>query len=324
MKNYFAILAAAIPGIIFLSACGAFQSPTPSITPSPTATETLTITPTVTFTPSPTTTETIIPTATSTPTPSLTPTLALTCHTDEILKKLKSKITYDEFTLLYNEQNGKSTLVFWFVDPEIDPGATGDKIIENANRAIQAGVKVSLQLKSADGCVSGLDLINPIVVDKNYNGWYSGQIAPRDLPDEEPSNPQQLDDLGKLFEVGFLRDQLADPTSTAPAGSCNWKNANENLHNHFASDRENVGFQFVLDGTGTNVWAQWDVPQDYSEMMILPSIMNVAQETKCLWPKPDRLIFIVVNENGTIVTIGILPQPGLQKMDLNAVQIIYP
>jgi hypothetical protein len=76
------------------------------------------------------------------------------------------------------------------------------------------------------------------------------------------------------------------------------------MQKHFAPPRENVGFEFVLDETGINVYAQWDGEVDVT---MIPTLLNVALELRCLHPPIDQLIVIVVDANGKINLIGQTP-----------------
>ena len=328
MTKHLKYLAAVVLILLSISACSIVQKPIPTITPTLTPTATSTITPTATFTPSPTTTHT--PTFTASPTPTktatvtMTPTKAPNCNANNVLKNLKSTINYDEYTILYNKKDGISTLMIWLIDPEIDPKATGEKITANVNLAIRYAVKVSYHLISIDSCVSYLfNFINTIIVDQNYNGWFSGLISPKSLPKTEPTDIQQLDEIGKQFTINYSREKPTAPKKSAPAGSCTWREAKEKIHWHFAPDRENIGFYFVLDDTSASVWGEWDVPAGLLLIAALPSLLNIIQEIQCLHPTPDRLVFILTDEKGTVLMIGILPQSGIENMDLNKLQITY-
>lgn len=290
---------------------------------APTATATLTPLPAATATVIPSATFTLPPTATKAPTrtPKPTATAKPNCDADQLLKKLKTTLTYEEFSISHNLIQGTSSLNVWWVDPELDPQATGDQIEANSRLAQQHAAAVSLQLQSVDQCVEAMfTVINPIVVDKNYNGWFSAQIAPADLPDTSSPTQAQIDEAAAAFKIGFLRDQATVPLAPAPTGSCTWKSANENLHQHFAASRENVSFYLVQDYNGVNVWAQWDGP---TGVFAMASLLNVILEIKCLHPAPDQVIVVIVDAQGTVGLIGILPGAGVESEDINQFEIVY-
>jgi hypothetical protein len=247
------------------------------------------------------------PTKTITPTPraSNTP----NCYAEGILAQIRSSITYEEFVVTYNIlqiQGRMASLVIWFVDPEIDPSARGSEIEQNSKLAREHAAIISNQINAENYCVASLfNVINPIVVDRNYNGWFSGEIQPSKLIDENEPSPEQILKIENEFKIGYLRNNPTGVFAEAPTGSCAWKEANANLHNHFASTRENVGFYFVLDDEGANVWAQWDGPTDL--ILMSASLLNVTMELECLYPRPDRVIVIIVDENGIVGLIGVIP-----------------
>lgn len=270
--------------------------------------------------------------APSTPTPAVVPTKLLAptnanssaCNADETLRNLKSGIAYDESVLSYNKVEGTSFLIVWLVDPEINPAAKESEVAENANLALYHAMILSQELKASDACTGKLfDVINAIVVDKNYNGWLSGQIKIADLPATVQTDGNQLNEISKLYEIQYLRSNAAAKPGSAPAGSCAWNDAKKNISNHFSSERENIAFYFVSDETGVNLYAQWDGQPDFVEATLFASLMNIAMEIDCLFPQPDRIIFNVVDEMGDMQIIGLWNGSDARKQDISQIQILY-
>lgn len=277
-------------------------------------------TPTATFIPTVTLTPTNIPTNTPIPTSTKLP----PCDADQTIKNLKSKIVFDEFVVLHNKLQGKSFLVVWFVDSEINPTPKVSEISQNAELAIRKSLILSQELNASDACVGRLfDMINAIAVDKNYNGWFSGQIKTTDLPSTITTDEQQLDEISKLYEIGYLRDKMTAQPKSMPSGKCTWIEARENLHNHFSSERENVGFYFVLDDAGVNVWAQWDSKPEFLQLNLPASLLNIGMEIECLFPQPDRLIFYTVDDNGEIQIAGMWNWGDIKSQNIGQVQVLY-
>ncbi|HSK87131.1 MAG TPA: hypothetical protein VK880_02165, partial [Anaerolineales bacterium] len=96
--------------LIFLG-CATFTRIIPGVNPTPTLTSTPTFPPT------------------DTP----VPTKAGPCEADQTLRNLKSRVAYDEFVLFYNQVEGTSFLIVWFVDPEINPAAKESEITKNTD-----------------------------------------------------------------------------------------------------------------------------------------------------------------------------------------------
>jgi hypothetical protein len=292
--------------MLIFSGCANVLHPTPTLTPTFTATVTLTPTSLPINTPVPTNTK-------------LPP-----CNADQTIKNLKSKVSYSESVVLYNKLQGTSFLVVWFVDPEINSTPKESEIPENVHLAIHKALILSQQLNAEDSCVGRLfDKINTIVVDKNYNGWLSAQIEITNLPDTIQTDEKQLNELTNRYEIEYVKTKVTENLDPAPTNSCTWEASKKNIHSHFSSERENVGFYFVLDDAGVNVWAQWDSQPDFLQLTLPASLLKVAMEIQCLSPKPDRIIFDVVDDNGEMQIVGIWNWSDAKSQDISQIQILY-
>ena len=297
-----------------------------TLTPPPTLASLPTFTPAPPLqTPSPiiTLTPTSAPTLASTLTPPPPPTATPDCPVNPFLKSLKPLIAYTEFDLTYNVILNNRALNIWFVEPKIELNAAGDQINKNAVLAQLSAATVSAKLATGDAkCLSSMvNVINPIVVDRNYNGWFSGIIK---LSDASANVP--LENKVNTFTVSYLRTKPAAPPSTTPAQSCKWTEARAKMQKHFASTRENVGFEFVIDETGINAYAQWDGEID---MTMIPVLLNVALESRCLHPAIDQLVVIMVDADGKINLIGQTPGSAVRSSNYandvpNQFKILYP
>jgi len=292
--------------LFILSGCVIPFQPTPTMTP--------TFTPTITSTPTPLPTNTPVPTNTQ----------LADCDADQTIANLKPKVAYQQSVVIHNKFKGGSFLVVWFVDPTINATPQESEISENDTRAMRDGLLLSQQLNAADGCVSRLfDAINPIVVDKNYNGWFSGRIKTSDLPATTQTDDDELDEIAKSYEISYLRDKATAESGTAPATVCTWTDTKQKIQNHFSPERQNVGFYYVLDDAGVNVWAQWDSPLDFLQLNLPASLLNIAMEIDCLYPTPDRIIFDVVDESGDMQIIGLWNWSDAKNQDIGQIQILY-
>ena len=236
---------------------------------------------------------------------------------------------YDEFTLLHHIFQDMHTLVVWFVDPTLDPLAAGEDLGEGVNLAAEHAIHLSHQLKNENICVETLfDLANTIVVDQDYNGWFSGGIPFSELPDSPELSMNELQEV--RLEIVYLRQTETPSISRQPAppGACTWSEARERARLHFAPERQNVGFFFVIDEAGVNVWAHWDswlTPQDGE----FASVLNVTMELQCLHPAPDLVwLTIADTETAEVRFMGLVPgepvQSGAYDEQINQLRVIYP
>jgi hypothetical protein len=236
---------------------------------------------------------------------------------------------YEEFTLLHHIFQSTHTLVVWFVDPELDPLASEEDIVDNVNLAAEHAIYLGHQLKNANDCVGALfDAVNTIVVDQDFNGWFSGGIPFSELPNTSELSAEELRET--RLEIVYLRQVETPPNSRqpAPSGACTWPEARERAHWHFAPGRENVGFFFVIDEVGVNVWAHWDsqlTPLDGE----LASVLNVTMELQCLHPAPDIVWLTIADPDTSDVRfMGLIPgdpvQSGALDEQINQLKVIYP
>ncbi len=323
MKNYRCLTLCLIWMSVVLVGCNA----QPEVSPSATATQT--VLPTNTNTPIPTATATLmptetftpVPTSTDTPVPTFTPSPTPDCDPDDVLRNIKANFPYEEFEISYLTMDDLSTLTLWYVDSEINPIAGSDDVDQNAELAMRGAALASQRLAQIDSCIPFLfEAINPIVVDSNYNGWFSAQVEPNLLPEGENPSEDELDAVEAVFTIGYVRTIAPEQPRPAPSGACTWQDTRARIQNHFFIERQNVTFYFVIDETGRNVWAQWDGPADF---LAFASMMNVAMELGCLHPSPTQLLMIVVDEQGEVGMMALWPESGFEALDLNQVRILY-
>ena len=185
-KTRFTLFTALV--ICMLTIACALPSPSKlfaSDTPTPTATATETPTSTPTFTPSP------FPTRTNTPTPTPDPVL-LSCDRDQVVVDINAEFPYAEFEVQYQNYLGVDILVIWFVDPEINPEV--HERSEDTMMAMEHAATVIQKINTENVCVEALfALVNPVVVDSNYNGWFAGLIEIEKLP--KADNPTETADV---------------------------------------------------------------------------------------------------------------------------------
>jgi len=238
--------------------------------------------------------------------------------------RLKLKFADLDMAVLYNTINGVSSLAVWFVDPDINPSAGAGELAENGKLAMRDALALAAKMSASDPCIGQLfQQINPIVVDTGYNGWFSGQISPRDLPGSDVTDEEALDARAEKFDIGFLRDKLTAKATVAPVGTCSWKEAKAGAKMHFAPTRQNIAFFLVQDDMGVNVWAQWDTKAEYLQYDLPASILNIAMEMECLHPQPDRIIFEIVDESGEMLFTGFWNWADAENQDLGRIYVLY-
>jgi hypothetical protein len=245
----------------------------------------------------------------------------LTLRNSEPLKKLLA-----EFTVDYSAASGTSYLNIWFVDPNIQPGTSSEDLKENNWTAMRDASAVAIFAVTLDPCVKAVfDRINPVVVDQSYNGWFSGSVAVSLLPETYDPGEKELYEVAEDFEVVYARQSLPAIPDAPSSGSCSWQEARERMQLHFDPERPNVDFYFVGDEVSRKVTAQWDgsVAEKTDIGVIYASIMNVAQEIRCLYPAPDYLYIMVHDPSGTLIWMGRLPSAGIQSLDLDQVEVLY-
>jgi hypothetical protein len=297
--------------------------------------------PTLAATEIPTPVPTPLPSSTLPPVPTYTPAATVSsthqlsptsnCNRDRIVKNIKADFPYTEFSVNYNSIQGIDILSIWFVDPSIDPQVTDADIEKFDALAIAHSASISQKVNNQDECIESLfTIINPIVVDSAYHGWFSGSVELSKLPKIDNPTETQMDAVQKSFQTTYLRQKTPQSTQAAPNSSCTWEDTRANIQRHFDPERANVSFQFILDESTTHVDAQWD--SDIGELdestwwaLQMAAMLNVATELNCLFPAPTALNITVVDSSGKIELIGTLPEPNkpIDELDINKFQVLY-
>jgi hypothetical protein len=275
-------------------------------------------------------------TATTTTGPSLTQAAASTtttsCDPATFLMNLKSAVPYTQVSLSHNVVQDVHYLNLWIVDPDLDPLAKGQAIADNQVAGRTVAARMGIALTMANPCVAktfGRMLI--IVVDKDYNAWYSGDVAPKDATVSGEVTYASLVAVSKAFTDSYARSQPTPSIGRAvpPQGACNWAQARDNLQSKFGPSTDTRTFYFVIDHEGANVWAQWEGPDpSKTPDAFVQGTLGVAQQLKCLYPAIDTLWLIYVDPSGKAQLIAAAPGSAVQAADLSGLpgklQILYP
>ena len=250
------------------------------------------------------------PSSTSTPRPTPTP----SCDLQEVIRLVKDAIPYEESAVHFVDIAGMASLAVWYVDPELTPRPSAEVLAAQLQEAKLRAVEVAARANAVSVCTSQLfDVINPIVVDSQYQGWFSGQLAPQYIPSPATLSSEELGAAAGHFNVGYERSSLGHNFS---GGSCRWAEAKDRLQSHFSSERELVAVYFVVDDLGAHVWVQWDGSADM--IMMTVNLGNVFLALDCFSPQAE-IIFMIVDEGGVAQLVGVVPNGDTSKL-----RIIYP
>jgi hypothetical protein len=269
----------------------------------------------------------------TTPAPEVSPTpqnpAPTNCDADDLVDSLQSLVLYDEFSLSQNVIDEVRNLNLWFVDPALDPLAAGDDVARNLAVARFHAAGASQRLEQGDECVSIVFTgLTSIVVDRDYNVWFSGQVSPGDLPQSADPSDADLEAAGERFVVGYARSE-ATTSAVRPepaAGACGWPEARDHLRGHFEPGRQNLAFYMAIDDGGVNVWAQWDGPADADAFFA--DILALRSELSCLNPPLDTFWGIYVDGSGKTILVVAAPGDAVREADdeglLSQLEVVYP
>jgi len=279
--------------------------------------------------PTPTVTVVPFPQPLASPTQMPEATVAPGCEPNDIVDALEPLVPYVEFSLSQNSLEGVRNLNIWFVDPELDPRASGEAIGENVNVARLDAARLAHLLNQGSGCVStAFEGITALVVDRDYNSWFTGHIVPASLPQGERPSDREFETAAGTFAVGFSRSTETASSSRPSAGpeACLWPEARERLLGHFDAGRSNLAFYISIDNGGVNVWGQWDGLPEFD--LLQADLLALRAELGCLYPAVDSFWTIYVDAAGTtqlvLAVAGDILRESSDEDFINQLEIIYP
>jgi hypothetical protein len=276
-------------------------------------------------------TPTIVPLSVA---PSATPSAApawygTNCTPNDIVVALRPTLPYAEFNLSHNYLMSTYYLNIWLVDTSLDPLALGEQIESGARLAARHATMVSHQLNQGDPCVAEIfDQITATIVDPGYNTWFSGNIAPADLPPSPRPSDAEVDQAIQAFTVGYRRTQAtaSQAAGPIPPESCAWTEVSARIEAAFDATHPNLAFYLVIDDSGVNVWTQWDGPPEVE--VFFPRLAQVGLELACLYPPVDDLWVVYVDRNGGAQLVVAVPGEPIRQADAGAIleqmEVIYP
>jgi len=267
------------------------------------------------------------------PTPTIVPIMGLApdtgCIADEVLAVLKPLVPYTQASVSHSTLLDVHNLTVWFVDPDLDPLASGERIAEEADQALWHAARLAQRLLAADDCVPILfEGITAIVVDRDYNQWFMGQILTSSVSGSFDPTDEEIEQARQAFTQSYVR---SEPTGSAdrmaaPADSCSWVQVRARLQSHFDPARQNVAFYFVVDDDGVGVWTQWDSQAELEAF--LADLMSIRSELFCLYPRLDTLWVIEVDSLGVAEYVFAAPGEAVRDPSdeafIDQLEMIYP
>lgn len=270
------------------------------------------------------------------PAPSASPTstpgpawLGTGCDPNEIVAALRPTITYPESSLSHNYLMSVYYLNVWIVDTSLDPVAEEAALDPGVILAKRHAAVLGHQLNRGDACLGRVfDQIVVTVVDRDYNTWFSGSIAPLDLPDSDSPSDAEVDRAVEAFAPGFVRSEPTASVGRAgpPSESCSWAEARTLMEERLGAGHPNAAFTYAVDNSGANVWGQWDGPTDVD--VFLPVVTEIGLELACLYPAPDTFWVVYTDAYGGTQLIVAEPGEAIRQGDLQTMvdqlEIVYP
>lgn len=261
---------------------------------------------------------------------------AVGCGADESLVALRAAMPYREATLSYNSVEGVRNLNIWFVEPALNPDASGEEVGRNAALAVHRSAELAHTLKVADPCVDEVfDGLSLIAVDSDYNAWYIGGIVPSSLPEGATLSEADREQVEQSFNLGYKRAQAASPLEPdhPPADACAWPEVRDRLASLFDPSPTNVSFHYYIDDEGGAIWTQWLVPPsavttDEIVAGLLEPLVEVDEVLSCLYPPFRTLWVIYIYENGSAQLIVAVDGDAVRDEDhqvlVNHLEVVYP
>jgi hypothetical protein len=204
-----------------------------------------------------------------------------------------------------------SAIVVWFQDESLSIETEKPDVTKTAEGARAHASQVTADLLKRDACIKQLfSALDVIVVDRDGNGWFSGELMLQEAPSAE-----DVQAISDAFEDVYLRKKMPEPLSAET--KCTFVEARNKIKSHFSDGKlanANLEFYIIVDeGLGT-VYAQWT--GDATPANNLTRILNVAYELQCLTsPKIESIFFTVVDRQGKILAAGKMPGEAIATLD---------
>ena len=264
------------------------------------------------------------------------------CALDRILSQVDALMSGSDYEADYLTINHQLALSIWLVDPEIDLATTSQTVPANAHHAFVTGARLAYRMVSQVPCVRKLfEVFNPMIVDRDYNGWYIDIIPMRAIPNSSnPTDDELISGIEQSgMQIGYLRRTPPHPQETVVTGeTCTWAQAHAEIQNVFGSKRRNVsayligGYQAIrgdADGEPLYAQVQWDVsgPEEAQQESVLATLEQLTSSLTCLTPPVDRLETYIVDGQGRLMAYALIPgsviRAGRYPLDPNQFTLIF-
>jgi hypothetical protein len=253
------------------------------------------------------------------------------CTAENVVQSLRRDFPTDEASISHHRVLDVTALEVWFVDPELDPGAIGDAIQTQAQLATDQAIMATSWILRSQSCASELfERINVTVVDRDYQLRFSGTAGFRELAAAHEPSGEHLERMVETFTIEALSSDTATRTSAStPPEACTWSEARSWWISQFDIDLSTVAFYVLVDGQGTDVWAQWQGPNPrLVSGPFLSGLIDVGSQLGCLYPPLDTMWVVYVDWEGTAQTVGRLMGSALDPADPRSIiegfETLYP
>ena len=244
------------------------------------------------------------------------------CDLAEVLPRVDDWLAGSEYEADYLTINHQLALSIWLVDRDIDPTATNQTLSVNAHHALLTGLQMAHRMVTDIPCARKLfDAVNPMIVDRDYNGWYIDVIPMIAIPNASTVTDDLL--ISSIaqngLQIAYLRRSPPAPHAIVdPGSSCTWADARSQIMSIFGGARRNVsaylivGYQAIPGSAGREpvyTQVQWDVsaPAELEQAAVLAVLQQLAASVACLTPPVDRLETFVVDAQGRVMVYALVP-----------------
>ncbi|MFC1974911.1 hypothetical protein ACFLXQ_00765 [Chloroflexota bacterium] len=249
-----------------------------------------------------------------TPACSLTETQMITfssrCDHDEVLRQVDELLVDYTFESHYTIINKEWVLSIWLVDSELDPSASGDDIAENSTQAFIHGAMIAHKVAYQIPCARELfDGINPMIVDRNYNGWYIDIIPMRALPLIENPSVEALTasiERSGMEYADVRRTSTQDEIQIAQPDACTWPEARAAIRGIIDPEQRNNAAYLIINHEQVLAQVQWAIAkgEGADDKAVAERIGLLSKALDCLTPPIDTMEVFVVDARGRLNVYG--------------------